>query len=77
MFLATNLTLSTYGADFSQFKTPLPNAVYACHDYSAYGFPNPPELFTGTPEQEVYHNKNFDRKSQYMRDINVRRLALT
>lgn len=24
---------SSYAADFSHFKKPLPNCVYACHDY--------------------------------------------
>lgn len=64
---------STYGADFRRFSEvkPLPNCVYAAHDYSAYGFPNPPEMFKGTAEQKAYHEKNYARKSEYMREINV------
>lgn len=27
---------STFGMDFTHFKDPLPNTVYACHDYSRY-----------------------------------------
>ena len=66
---------STYGADFRHFDKSkiLPNTVYTCHDYSAYGFPNPPELFTGTREQIEYHEKNFDRKASFMREIGVSR----
>jgi hypothetical protein len=67
------LIFSTYGADFRRFSEvkPLPNCVYAAHDYSAYGFPNPPEMFKGTAEQKAYHEKNYARKSEYMREINV------
>lgn len=32
--LGQALTISTFGGDFRQFGNPLPNAVYACHDYS-------------------------------------------
>lgn len=60
---------NTFGADFSHFGEPLPNSVYACHDYSSYGFPNPPEPFTGTPEQIAYHEKQFARKCDYMAKI--------
>ena len=64
---------STYGADFRHFDKDkiLPNTVYTCHDYSAYGFPNPPELFTGSAEQIAYHEKNFERKASFMREIGV------
>ncbi|RSH90736.1 hypothetical protein EHS25_009911 [Saitozyma podzolica] len=44
---------NTFGMDFSHFGEPLPNTVYACHDYSTYGFPSSPELFTFGP---VYQN---------------------
>ncbi|KAG8882009.1 hypothetical protein FRB98_004017 [Tulasnella sp. 332] len=37
-------------ADFSQFEDPLPNSVYACHDYSSFGFPDN-EIYTGSPGQ--------------------------
>lgn len=47
----TVLMTSTFGSDFSHFneRPPLPNSVYTCHDYTAYGFPNPPEQFTVRP----------------------------
>ncbi|GFZ50461.1 hypothetical protein JCM24511_08218 [Saitozyma sp. JCM 24511] len=47
------LFLDTFGMDFSHFGNPFPNTVYACHDYSIYGFPSSPELFTFGP---VYQN---------------------
>lgn len=60
---------NTFGADFSQFGKPLPNSVYACHDYSNYGFPNPPEPFVGSEAQLATLQRQFDRKAKYMRDI--------
>ncbi|GFZ47072.1 hypothetical protein JCM24511_04814 [Saitozyma sp. JCM 24511] len=60
---------NTFGADFSHFKEPLPNSVYACHDYSSYGFPNAPSAFTGTPDQVAYHERSFARKVEYMKQI--------
>jgi len=61
---------NTFGSDFSRFGDPLPNTVYACHDYSAYGFPNPPEKFEGTPEQIKYHQDQFRERTEYMEKIN-------
>ena len=58
---------NTFGSDLRRFGEPLPNSVYACHDYSNYGFPNPPEPFTGTPEQIKYHETSFARKAEYMK----------
>ncbi|KAG8885360.1 hypothetical protein FRB97_001435 [Tulasnella sp. 331] len=40
-----------FASDFSKFEHPLPNSVYACHDYSNFGFPNNP-TYTGSPEQK-------------------------
>nr|XP_019042739.1 endoglucanase C [Kwoniella bestiolae CBS 10118]OCF21669.1 endoglucanase C [Kwoniella bestiolae CBS 10118] len=60
------LFFDTFGYDFSHFGQPIPNSVYACHDYSRYGFPNPPSEFIGTPEQTAWHEKSFHRKVEYM-----------
>ncbi|KLT46030.1 glycoside hydrolase [Cutaneotrichosporon oleaginosum] len=60
---------NTFGMDFSAFGPPLPNCVYACHDYSNYGFPNPPAAFTGSAEQVAYHERHFARKTEYMRRV--------
>ena len=57
--------------DFSQFPdTPLPNSVYACHDYSMMGFPGQ-EVFMGTAAQKMKLRKSFERKVAYMREHNI------
>ncbi|WVF65296.1 hypothetical protein IAT40_000020 [Kwoniella sp. CBS 6097] len=61
------LFLDTFASDFSHFGTPLPNSVYTCHDYSDYGFPNPPEPYTGSKEQIALHQRSFEDKTAYMR----------
>ncbi|WVQ81196.1 hypothetical protein IAT38_003318 [Cryptococcus sp. DSM 104549] len=61
------LFLDTFAADFSAFGKPLPNSVYTCHDYSVYGFPNPPEPYDGNDKQIKYHNDSFKDKTEYMR----------
>ncbi|GFZ50031.1 hypothetical protein JCM24511_07784 [Saitozyma sp. JCM 24511] len=47
---------STFAWDFSHFPKPLPNCVYACHDYSPQG----------TPEQIKEHEKMYAEKTEYM-----------
>jgi len=59
---------NTFAADFSQFKDPLPNSVYACHDYSSYGFPDG-ERYKGTAEQKEKLVRTFERKSEYQTKI--------
>ncbi|WVR08845.1 hypothetical protein IAU60_005903 [Kwoniella sp. DSM 27419] len=61
------LFLDTFASDFSHFGEPLPNSVYTCHDYSDYGFPNPPEPYTGSKEQVEKHRQSFKDKTEYMR----------
>jgi hypothetical protein len=62
---------NTYAMDFSQFPdTPLPNAVYACHDYSMMGFPGS-EAFLNMPEQKMKLRKSFERKVTFMRERNI------
>lgn len=60
---------NTFGMDFRAFTDPLPNCVYTCHDYSNYGFPNPPEEWTGSKEQVKFHEQQFARKTEYMKKI--------
>lgn len=64
---------NTFGADMSRFSAdkrhPLPNTVYACHDYSRYGFPNPPEPWAGTQAQVEYQERTFARKVEYMKAV--------
>ncbi|RSH85089.1 uncharacterized protein EHS24_006682 [Apiotrichum porosum] len=57
---------NSFGYDFSHFKKPLPNCVYSCHDYSVYGFPAAPELYSGTQQQVEYHERTFRRKADFM-----------
>lgn len=62
---------NTYAMDFRAFpEKPLPNAVYACHDYSMMGFPFG-EQFEGTQEQKDKLRSSFERKVQFMREKNV------
>jgi hypothetical protein len=35
-----------------------------------YGFPNPPEVYEGTPEQKDKLRKSYERKIAYMKEIN-------
>ncbi|KAF4980635.1 hypothetical protein FZEAL_3384 [Fusarium zealandicum] len=62
---------NTYAMDFRAFpEDPLPNAVYACHDYSMLGFPVG-EQYEGTAEQKEKLRASFERKVQFMREKNV------
>ncbi|KAL3455806.1 putative glucanase [Aspergillus heterothallicus] len=54
-----------YAMDFEAFTDPLPNCVYAIHDYSTMGFPDGP-MFTGTAEQKERLRKQFLRKCDFM-----------
>ncbi|KAK9474794.1 glycoside hydrolase family 5 protein [Dipodascopsis tothii] len=52
---------NTYAGDFSHFGEPLPNSVYAIHDYALFGFPGF-EQFEGTAENHGKLQRQFDRK---------------
>ncbi|KAJ3044390.1 hypothetical protein HDV00_002282 [Rhizophlyctis rosea] len=56
---------NTFAADLSRFETPLPGCVYACHDYSSFGFPAG-QRYKGTDEQKQELVRQFTRKSEYM-----------
>jgi len=60
---------NTFAADFSRFKDPLPNSVYAIHDYSNYGFPSSPVVYEGTAEQKERLLSSFQRKIAYQEKI--------
>ncbi|EJT96664.1 glycoside hydrolase [Dacryopinax primogenitus] len=62
---------NTYAADFSDFmgRPPMPNSVYAIHDYAGYGFPASHELYTGSAEQKHFLEKQFARKIAYNEEI--------
>ena len=62
---------NTYAMDFRAFPDkPLPNAVYACHDYSFLGFPIG-EQYEGSEDQNAKLRSSFERKVQFMREKNV------
>lgn len=62
---------NTYAMDFRAFpEKPLPNAVYACHDYSHLGFPIG-EQYESTKEQKEKLRRSFERKVEFMRKKNV------
>jgi hypothetical protein len=62
---------NTYAIDFSHFPSePLPNTVYACHDYSMMGFPVG-DPYLGTSAQKAKLRKSFERKVAFMREKGV------
>ncbi|KAH8724184.1 glycoside hydrolase superfamily [Phaeosphaeriaceae sp. PMI808] len=62
---------NTYAMDFSHFPPqPLPNSVYACHDYNMMGFPTG-DPYLGTDEQKKKLRTSFERKVSYMRQHNI------
>ncbi|KDQ15962.1 glycoside hydrolase family 5 protein [Botryobasidium botryosum FD-172 SS1] len=58
------------GNTFALFQAPLPNSVYACHDYASYGFPAG-EPYTGSADQRAHLEKTFERKVEYQRRHDV------
>lgn len=60
---------NTYATDFSHFGAPLPNSVYACHDYSTYGFPDG-EPYKGTEEQKAKLVSALGKKIEYQKQHN-------
>lgn len=58
---------NTYAMDFRAFpEKPLPNTVYAIHDYSMMGFPIA-EQYEGTATQKKQLRAQLDRKIEFMR----------
>lgn len=61
---------NTFATDFSGFPDDAserwPNAAYAIHDYSLYGFPNPPELYDRTEEQRRRMKRSYEKKRAWM-----------
>ncbi|SPO00323.1 related to endoglucanase [Cephalotrichum gorgonifer] len=62
---------NTYAMDFRAFpERPLPNTVYAIHDYSFFGFPIG-EQYEGTQEQKDKLRAQLLRKIEFMREKGV------
>ncbi|KAL0948072.1 hypothetical protein HGRIS_010696 [Hohenbuehelia grisea] len=61
---------NTYATDFTKFPddagTRWPNAAFAIHDYSIYGFPSSPEPYAGTEAQLEQMRKTYKRKREWM-----------
>ncbi|KAI0364642.1 glycoside hydrolase [Pilatotrama ljubarskyi] len=61
---------NTYATDFSGFPddagTRWPNAAYAIHDYSVYGFPDAPEPYARTEEQRRRMRRSYEKKRAWM-----------
>ena len=61
---------NTYATDFSGFPddagTRWPNAAFAIHDYSVYGFPDAPELYTRTESQKHRMMRSYEKKREWM-----------
>lgn len=64
---------NTYAMDFSKFPNePLPNSVYAIHDYSLEGFPHADgSLYTSDEGAKAKLKKSYLRKVEYMKRNNV------
>ncbi|KAH9840772.1 glycoside hydrolase superfamily [Rhodofomes roseus] len=61
---------NTFASDFSGFPddagTRWPNAAYAIHDYSLYGFPSSPEPYSRTEEQRRRMKRSYEKKREWM-----------
>ena len=61
---------NTFASDFSGFPDDAgvrwPNAAYAIHDYSLYGFPSSPEPYTRTEEQRMRMRRSYERKREWL-----------
>jgi len=62
---------NTFASDFSHFGDAWKrwtNSAYSIHDYSVFGFPDAPSLYTGTEEQKARLRKSFERKMAWMKE---------
>jgi hypothetical protein len=60
---------NTFASDFSHFGDDhknWDNTAYSIHDYSLFGFPNAPEIYTGTPEQKRRLKRSYEKKREWM-----------
>lgn len=58
---------NTYAMDFSHFQEIYPNCVYACHDYSTFGFPFG-KTYTGSADQRDKLRQQFQQKITFMKE---------
>ncbi|KZS99999.1 glycoside hydrolase family 5 protein [Laetiporus sulphureus 93-53] len=61
---------NTFASDFTRFPDDAavrwPNAAYAIHDYSLYGFPKSPEPYERTDEQRRRMRRSYERKREWI-----------
>ncbi|KAF8306785.1 endo-1,4-beta-glucanase [Clavulina sp. PMI_390] len=64
---------NTYSMDFTHFGDPMPNCVYAIHDYSNFGFPKGERHqggnYAGTDEQVAVLKSQYARKTEYHKRV--------
>ena len=61
---------NTFAMEWKYFEKPLPNTVYALHDYATMGFPNG-QPYEGTEEQKAQLERQFTRKAEVMYRFNT------
>ncbi|EED80297.1 hypothetical protein POSPLDRAFT_134931 [Postia placenta Mad-698-R] len=61
---------NTFASDFTGFPDDAaarwPNAAYAIHDYSLYGFPRSPEAYARTDEQRRRMRRSYEKKREWL-----------
>ena len=61
---------NTYATDFSGFPDDAgarwPNAAFAIHDYSVFGFPDAPEPYARTEAQRRRMHRGYEKKREWM-----------
>ena len=61
---------NTYATDFSGFPDDAgarwPNAAFAIHDYSVFGFPDAPEPYARTEAQRRRMHRSYEKKREWM-----------
>lgn len=66
---------NTFASDFSCFNIETCKkwigVVYACHDYSRYGFPLSKETYVGDDEQKLRVKKSYLKKVEWMKENNL------
>lgn len=60
---------NTFASDFSKFgdaHLKWDNTGYSIHDYSTFGFPAAPEIYTGTESQQRRLRRSYEKKREWM-----------
>jgi hypothetical protein len=62
---------NTFASDFSHFGDAFKrwtNSAYSIHDYSVFGFPDSPGVYTGDDDQKRRLRRSFERKMEWMNE---------